>query len=218
MKAVSFGLAALLLFPAGASAVVVMHVEDWHVTPNERDQVGDVEVYATNADAAENERLDSFTIGLEAPTFRPDGGAPRFVLPPANPDGTFSFGIPTVHPYVISAFPGAGPVDPIGVSDYNTALMSFSLGGTAVEVDLSDSLNGFAKLKVLIPADTPEGIYPINFDPQFLALGSAGAPIVVTTEPGRIIVGPVPEPGAAGVLAGAAALSLLRGAGGRSRF
>jgi hypothetical protein len=206
-------LAALVLWPAAALAVVTVQPESVTAAPNGRDQIVTFEVFATNPNDSENERLNAYTISLEAPTFGATGNAPRFIIPPADQlTGVISFAEPTAHPYVFGDYPGNGPVDPAGLSDFNTVLLSAALGGTGQEANISNNRNGFAKIQVLIPAGMPAGLYPINI-PQpaeggFLSLGSAGTQIVAVGAPG--LIGPLPEPAAAGVLASLGALALRR--------
>jgi hypothetical protein len=205
-------LAALALWPAATRAVVTVRPEVTNVVQSGADQIATIEVFATNPDDAENERLNAYTISLEAPTFRATGNAPRFIIPPADPaSGVIAFAEPTAHPYVFGAFPGNGPVDPAGLSDFDTVLLSAALGGTGQEANLSNNLNGFARIQVLIPAGTPEGVYPINI-PQpaeggFLSLGSAGTSIVAIGAPGLIFT---PEPCTLGLLAPLGLLALRR--------
>jgi hypothetical protein len=190
-----------------ASAVVTVKPENVTVTPNGSDQTVSIEVFATNPDDSENERLNAYTISLDAPTFAASGNAPHFIIP-----SSFAFADPTAHPYVFAAFPGNGPVDPAGLSDFKTVLLSAALGGTGQEANISNNLNGFAKIQVMVPAGTPAGVYPINI-PQpaeggFLSLGSAGPSIVAVGAPGLLTV--APEPGSLGLIAIGGLLALRR--------
>jgi hypothetical protein len=185
--------AALGLCPAIASAVVEVRVERVDVVPNGSQQVIPVEVFASNPDTAENERLNAYTIALEAVGF--SAGGVRFQAPAA--DG--SYPEPTSHAYVFGAYPGNGPVDPAGLSDAQHAFLSAALGGTGQEANISDTLNGFAKLFVIVPASVTQGSFPITIDPGFLSLGSAGTPITAVGVPG--VVNIVPEPASLGLIA-----------------
>ena len=206
MRVTALAVLALAFFPAAASALVQVNVGRVDVVPNRADQIVSFEVFATNADASENERLNAFTIALEASNFSPTGI--RFVVPPVDPgSGTIPFDVPTENPYVFGAYPGNGPVDPTGQSDYNTVFLSAALGGTGQEANISDALNGFAKVSVLIPASAPFGFYAINLDPNFLSLGSAGAPITAVAAPGVFLW---PEPGVLGLLGVAGIFALRR--------
>jgi len=194
--------AALGLCPAIASAVVQVRVEDVNVVPNGSQQVIPVEVFANNTDPAENERLNAYTIALEALTF--SGSGVHFQAPAA--DG--SFPEPTAHPYVFGAYPGNGPVDPAALSDAQHAFLSAALGGTGQEANISDALNGFAKLFVIVPANMTAGSFPITIDPGFLSLGSAGTPITAVGVPGSVNI--VPEPASLGLIAIGGLLALRR--------
>jgi MYXO-CTERM domain-containing protein len=205
MRAILLGaVAALGLCPAIASAVVTVQPERVTANPGQTVQL---DVFATNPDAAENERLNAYTIELVAPTFSASGI--HFVLPAANADGTISYpDSSAAHPYVFGAFAGNGPVDPAGLSDFQTVLLSAALGGTGQEANISDALNGFARVSVIVPANTPAGFYPINLDPGFLSLGSAGTSIVATPGVGGVTV--TPEPGTFGLIAIGGLLALRR--------
>jgi hypothetical protein len=178
------------------------------VVPGGGDKTVTIDVFATNPDAAENERLNAYTISVEAPTF---GGAnkPRFVIP-----GSFAFpDSSAAHPYVFAAFPGNGPVDPAGLSDADTVLLSAALGGTGQEANISETLNGFAQLTIMVPEGTLPGEYAITI-PQpeqggFLSLGSAGASITAIGAPGILTV-VVPEPASLGLVAIGGLLALRR--------
>jgi hypothetical protein len=198
---------ALALFPASAWGVVTVQLDRVVVAgPVPYDQTVSLEAFATNPDDAQDERLNAYTIALDAPAFRPDGV--RFVVPPPDAaSGTIPFALPTAHPYVFGAYPGNGPVDPAGQSDFDTVLLSAALGGAGQEVNLSSTLNGFATVRVLVPANTV-GIFPVNLDLQFLSLGSAGPSIAAIPASGFITVGP--EPGCLGELAVAGLLALRR--------
>jgi hypothetical protein len=202
-------LAVLTLWPVAASAVVTVQPEFGYWVPR-TDQIVTIEIFATNPDAAENERLNAFTIALEAPSFRESGNsAPRFVIPPADPvTGAIWFAEPTWHPYVFGAYPGNGPVDPAGLSDFDTVLLSAALGGAGQEADINDSRNGFAKVSVFIPADMPYGFYAITLNPSFLSLGGAGAPITAVPGVGGFVY--LPEPAAACLVASVGLLALRR--------
>jgi hypothetical protein len=84
------------------------------VTARPREVVS-VEVYAQNSDPAEDERLNAYAVALDAPTFRENGGGPRFLPPP----GGTVFEEPTTHPYVFRLFPGGAPIAVAGGPDFN---------------------------------------------------------------------------------------------------
>ena len=199
---IKFLFAAVLAFPAVASAVVNIHLERIGAFPGE---TVTVEVFGENPDVAENERLNAFTIALNAPTFGPPGGdRPWFVVPP---DGVFAE--PTAHPYIFGDFPGNPPTDPAQLSDYQTVFLSAALGGAGQEADLTGTRNGFAKVSIFVPDDVLPGFYPVSIDPDFLALGSAGATLIaVPLDVGGIIF--IPEPTAAALFTVAGVLAIRR--------
>lgn len=124
------------------------------------------------------------------------------------------FGVPTGHPYVFGAYPGNPPTDPAQLSDYNTVFLSAALDGAGQEVNISEFLNGIAKVRVVSPPNRPAGFYPILVDPSLLSLGSAG-PSIVAIPLGGGGIGTIPEPASLGIPAGAA-LVVLRRRRGRS--
>jgi hypothetical protein len=182
--------AALVAFPAAAAAVVTVRIDPPVYVPNGADQVVSFEVYAEPSDDS-NERLNAFVIAIEAPSF---GGPrqPRFVIP-----SSFQFDLPTLHPYVFGDQRGCDPVDPAGVSDQDTVLMS-AVFGELSETDINDAHDGFARINVFVPADANPGFYPLTFDHQFLNLGSAGVAITVSAVDDGFFV---PEPSWVGLLA-----------------
>jgi hypothetical protein len=194
--------ATLGLCPAIASAVVMVRTEDVSGAPG---QTISCEVFAVPSDGSD-ERLTGFTIAVDAPSFNVPNG-PSFVIPAPGPTGSV-FALPTSHPYVFAAFPGNDPVDPAGLSDRDTAFLAAALGqGEAnIEQNLRD---GFAKLMISIPATAlPGQTYAITIDPIFTALGSQGAPIIVT--PGTSTLTIVPEPASLGLIGIAGLLALRR--------
>jgi hypothetical protein len=195
-------LALLALTLAAAPARGVVTVQPERVTvvgPVPYDQTVSLEVFATNSDAAEDERLNAYAIRLEAPAFTSNGV--RFVIPP-----NLLFQEPTTHPYVFRAYAGHGPSDAAGLSDFDTVFVSTEAPGTQ-DVNISETLDGLVRVQVFIPANTV-GSFPIRLDPAFLSLGSGGPGIVAVLGTGYVQVGP--EPGCLGELAVAGLLMLRR--------
>jgi len=188
--------ALVALFPLAASAVIRVNVGQTGLEVVGADALATVEVWAENTDPAQDERLNAFTIELNGPDFTP--GGVRFVIPPPDPaSGWIPFAVPNEHPYVFGAFAGNHPEDPSAGSNYNTVRLSGVLE-TTDSVDLTPSLNGFGRFQVLFPGGTPDGAYPIVFNPVPLSFGNFSAtPVEVLGVPGTV----TPEPSALAALA-----------------
>ena len=202
MRSFLLGAVAALGLPAIASATVQINVERVEVVPDATQKVVFVEVFGQDLDNT-NEQLNSFSIALSAPTFTANGV--RFEAPE-----TFVFPTPTGHPYVFQSFVGVVPED-FGTT-FNRALTGAGLPGTtpANQVNITDALNGFVRIPIIVPANAAPGFYPIIVEaPPTTALAGLGAPIVsVPGQGGGVQI--VPEPASLGLIVLGGLLTLRR--------
>lgn len=200
--------AALGLCPMVASAVVVVRADNVVGNPGE---LIPIEIFASPSDAT-NERLEAFTIAVEAPSFAA-ANAPKFVIPAprrrtgAGPEDPILqvFDRTTNKGYVFGPT-GEEPIDPAGFSDEDTVLLSAT---NASPVDIDDPIrSGFARLMVQIPANAQIGqVFPITIDPTFLSLAG---PALITAVPGLGSITVVPEPASMGLIVLGGLLTLRR--------
>ena len=158
------------LLPGGASAAVIVHIDQASLLPNGQDQIAVVDVWAEDPNGT-NEQLNAFTVAIDAPAFSPNGirFAPPVRLPSAN------------HPYVFADFPGSEPED--FSSTFNRVQVGAGTVGRNDVVDITPSRNGLFSIPILVPKDFAFGAYPLVIDPSALSFGGAGEPIVVVPGP-----------------------------------
>jgi hypothetical protein len=199
--------AVLASFPSLASAVITVRPSTMTASPGDAIRL-DIFADPTTLAAGFNERLNAFTMTVEAPEFGPPGGnRPWFVIPPPDPAGYFSFDRPDLmHEYVFGNVPSARPYDPNGMSTYNIVFIAGVLDPPAQGVDIGMVRNGFARLYVFWPASTTFGVYTIRVGNDFLSLGGDGGMIEATGGVGTIAI--IPEPASLGIAA--AAFLILR--------
>ena len=202
--------AALGLCPVVASAVVVVRAENVFANPGERIPI---EIFAEPGDAT-NERLEAFTIAVEAPQFAA-ANAPKFVIPAprkrsgqeADPSAPLlQIFDRTVNKGYVFGPAGEEPIDPAGFSDTDTVLLSAT--GTS-QVDIENPIrSGFGRILVQIPANAPIGsVFAITIDPTFLSL-AGGTFIAAVPGAGSITI--VPEPASMGLIVLGGLLTLRR--------
>ena len=194
--------AALLVaaVPGVASAAVQVNIGVTFIPQVGPDALYTFEVFGTDLDGS-NERLNAYTVAIDGVGFRPDGI--RFVVPGPS----FTAGRPSVNPYVFKDMQTIPPIE-----NFGSTPQRLQFGATAIgqddEVDIDPTHNGFLKFSVLVPRNTPSGVYPLVVDPRALSLAGLGAPIVAVPGTfGVVIVGP--EPSAAALLV-FPSLALLR--------
>ena len=200
MRSILLGtVAAIGLWPAVASAAITVRPSDATSAPG---QTVAIEVFADPATmtAGTHEHLNAYTMTVSAVGFA-GANDPSFVVP-AN--FTFEINQDPTHGYVFTATDP--PFDPTGNSSRNLVFLS-AAPGTA-DTDLSELRNGFGRIMVSVPANTPGGIYTLRIDNDFLSLGGSAGTIDAVGGVGTFIVGP--EPGSTGILLAAAPLALRR--------
>jgi hypothetical protein len=209
MRAAVLAAAVVAFFSSLASAVVTVRPADQVPRPG---GVSPIVIYADpiTLDFNQNERLNAFTMTVEAPGFGPPGGnRPWFVIPPPDPAGYYRFDLPqdAGHQYVFGNTPSTSPYDPTGMSTYNIVFLAAALDSPAQGVDITATRNGFAQLYVYWPAGAPFGVYTIRVGNDFLSLGGDDGTIEAIGGTGTFAV--IPEPAVVG-LAAAMSLFLLR--------
>ena len=199
-------LAALLLAPVAAHAALVVDIEQKELAPAGEDRVVYLDVYLQDPDGR-NENLRAFRVSVTGPQNAASGV--RFYAP-----ATFTMPrTSAAHPWVFEH--GLDSPFPIPTTFDRTGGF---YSGEDNPVDVSPTLNGLLGIPVLIPANTPAGVYTFPLDPAGTILSSTAyatpgdarvAPIPFTTgQPGRITV--TPEPASAAVLLSLPACLLLR--------
>ena len=205
MRRMWFAGAVVALCPVVASAVVTIKVDPGEYTYNGEDQVVSWEVYATNDNPTENERLSVFTLTLELPNATPNGI--RFLIPPANERGWIPFAQTTEHPYVFAGIPNSGTFDPSRGSDYNTVRLAGLIDDPDTTVDISPSRSGLARIDVFVPKNSPFWGTMVLV-PEGSQMSGPTGPIPVTGQ--SVAWAVLPEPATLGALGLAAPLMLLR--------
>jgi hypothetical protein len=202
--------AAVVLFPSFATAAITVRptdqVPNWGgLTP--------IDIFAdpTTLIAGRNERLNAFTMTVEALGFGPPGGnRPWFVVPPPDPAGYFRFDTATdvTHQYLFGSTPSASPYDPTGLSSYNILYIAAVLDPPATGVDITETRNGFARVHVFWPRNAVFGQYTLRVGNEFLSLGGEAGTIDAIGGTGTLTI--IPEPAALGLAAAAGGLAQLR--------
>ena len=205
MRALSFTIALIASFPTVASAVVTIRVDPGEYTYNGQDQVVSWEVFATNDNPTENERMNAFTLQLELPNATPDGI--RFLIPPQDERGWIKYEPTTEHPYVFAGIPNSGTFDPSRGSDYNTVRLAGVVDDQFATADISPSRSGLAKIDVFIPKNSPFWGTMV-LEPRFSQMAGPDGEIPVVGAPTAWAV--LPEPASLGAAALAAPLMLRR--------
>jgi hypothetical protein len=201
--------AALVLFPSFASAAITVRPTNQAAGPG---FLIPIDFFADPAtlSAGRNERLNAFTMTVEAIGFGLVGGnRPWFVVPQPDPAGYFRFDRPSdpTHEYVFGSTPSASPYDPTGQSTYNILYIAAVLDPPRPGVDITEVRNGFARVYVFWPASGAPGAYTVRVGNDFLSLGGEAGTIEAVGGSGFFAV--IPEPTAPGIAA-AALLWLLR--------
>jgi len=197
--------AVVALCPAVASAVVTIRVDPGEYTYNGEDQVVSWEVFATNDNPTENERMNAFTLQLELPNATPNGI--RFLIPPQDERGWVEYAPITEHPYVLAGIPNSGTFDPSRGSDYNTVRLAGVVDDPNATADISPSRSGLAKIDVFIPKNSPFWGTMV-LEPQMSQMAGPNGVIPVVGQSATWSV--LPEPSALGAAALAAPLMLRR--------
>ena len=194
----------LIVATPAARAALIVNIEQKEVAPGAEERMVLLDVYLVDPDGV-NEGLQGFDLSVVGTGNTPSGVrfevADRSVpLPPPS----------TAHPYVFE-----GLLPRVLPGDYGTTHDRFNAHASreaAPLVDVSPQRSGLLALPVLVPADTPPGVYEFHVDPDppepFRTRFDAGLFLPYSVgQTGRITI--TPEP-ASGALVAPAALLLLR--------
>ena len=161
------------------------------------DQTIRVEVFGNDV-TSEDEHLNAYTIAVQGAGSSGgkafgDATGVRFVVP-AGSFGTA--GRPTAHPYVFKNLDTIPPIE-----NFSSTTSKLQFASTAVEqtdeANITDTLNGFIAMPILIPAGKAPGVYTLTVVTTSLA--GNGAPIVSTPGvPATITI--TPEPASLGLV------------------
>ena len=199
--------AVLASFPSLASAVITVRPSNQTPLPG---YIVPLDIFAdpSTLPFGQNERLNAFTMTVEAPEFGPPGGnRPWFVIPPPDPAGYYRFDLPDpIHAYVFGNAPRNSPYDPTGMSTYNIVYLAAALDPSDEGVDMDLTRNGFARLYVHWPLGLGFAGYTIRVGNEFLSLAGTAGTIEAVGGTGRIAI--IPDPASLGIAA--AAFLLLR--------
>jgi hypothetical protein len=183
--------------PSATLATVVINIERATLTAAPGDSVMYLTAFVTDIDNS-NERLNAYTVVIDAPGFTPDGV--RFVIPGSD------FGLAgrpaAPHPYVFKDFETVPPIE-----NFSSTYNRLQFGATAVapedEVDVGVGLDGLIRIGVFIPANWHPSSYPsalpLVVDPRVTTFWGLDGPVIALPgQEGGIFI--LPEPSASALL------------------